>query len=191
MLIKEETRPHLQVAAAIIIEQDRILITSRPAGSHLQGMWEFPGGKQEHGETLFQCMEREVMEELGISVRAEKEVSSVTHEYEEKIVTLHFFECTVLNGTPHGHDGQEFRWVKAEELTQYSFPPPDKEMVERLRSGELPGTYGNGIDDWEVAILDNDNKFITKDIVEDSFDDVLYEQTPKDINNIINQIQLI
>ena len=53
------------------------------------------------------------------------------------------------------------------------------------------GFYGNGIDDWEVAILDNDNKFITKDIVEDSFDDVLYEQTPKDINNIINQIQLI
>lgn len=53
------------------------------------------------------------------------------------------------------------------------------------------GFYGNGIDDWEVAILDKDNKFITKDIVEDSFDDVLYEQTPKDINNIINQIQLI
>ena len=53
------------------------------------------------------------------------------------------------------------------------------------------GFYGNGIDDWEVAILDNENKFITKDIVEDSYDDVLYEQTPKDINNIINQIQLI
>ena len=53
------------------------------------------------------------------------------------------------------------------------------------------GFYGNGVDNWEVAILDNDNKFITKDIVEDSFDDVLYEQTPKDINNIINQIQLI
>lgn len=53
------------------------------------------------------------------------------------------------------------------------------------------GFYGNGIDDWEVAILDKDNKFITKDIVEDSFDDVLYEQTPNDINNIINQVQLI
>ncbi len=53
------------------------------------------------------------------------------------------------------------------------------------------GFYGNGIDDWEVAILDNENKFITKDIIKDSYDDVLYEQTPKDINNIINQIQLI
>ena len=53
------------------------------------------------------------------------------------------------------------------------------------------GFYGNGIDDWEVAILDNENKFITKDIIKDSYDDVLYEQTPRDINNIINQIQLI
>jgi 8-oxo-dGTP diphosphatase len=127
---------HMDVTAGIISRDGYILIARRPAGYHLAGLWEFPGGKLEEGETLFECLEREIKEELDIDVRAQRLFMTVRHEYEKKIVSLHVFECAYLRGDPKGMDGQEIRWVRPSELKGYEFPPPDKVVIELLMSRE-------------------------------------------------------
>jgi mutator protein MutT len=127
-------KPHIHVTAGLIFKEGSILIARRPQGYHLAGLWEFPGGKQEPYETLEECLEREIKEELDIEVRAERLFRIVVHEYEKKIVSLHVFECTLVVGQPRGLDGQEFKWVKPSELLGYEFPPPDLEVIEILIS---------------------------------------------------------
>ena len=124
----------ITVAAAIIWQDDMILITKRPEGTHLEGLWEFPGGKKEEGETLEECIAREIKEELGIQVKPEKLLLAVNHEYDTKIVDLYTFECILINGSPVPMEGQDMKWVKLEDLSGYSFPPPDIEIIEYLRS---------------------------------------------------------
>lgn len=119
----------ITVTAAVICQKEKILITRRPEGVHLGGMWEFPGGKKESSETLEQCMERELFEELGINVRVEKKLIQVRHEYRSKIVELHFFKCAILKGCAEPREGQEMEWVEPGMLKDYTFPPPDKKIV--------------------------------------------------------------
>jgi mutator protein MutT len=90
----------IEVTAAIIRHEGKILITERPEGSHLEGLWEFPGGKKENNENLEECVTREIREELGIKINPCKLLLSVTHEYESKIVDLYAFLCTLVNGVP-------------------------------------------------------------------------------------------
>jgi mutator protein MutT len=116
----------------LIRHQDRLLIARRPTGKHLAGLWEFPGGKQEPGETLAECLARELLEELGLEVAVGDFFMSVAHEYETKLITLHCFHCNLLQGTPVGLEGQETRWVRDEELKEFTFTPPDKIVIERL-----------------------------------------------------------
>lgn len=123
-------KPDINVAAGLIFRKGKILICKRPEGSHLAGYWEFPGGKQEKGETLEECLSREIKEELGIEIDAEKQMITVQHEYEIKQVTLHFFRCRTLKGTPRAREGQEIRWVDQEDLSKYRFPPPDLRVIE-------------------------------------------------------------
>ena len=113
------------------------MITRRPAGRHLAGFWEFPGGKQESNESLEGCLEREIKEELGIEIKAESRFLSVQYEYETKRITLHVFQCTDLKGQPEALEGQETRWVLPKDLSLYDFPPPDFEII-----GALQGTAG-------------------------------------------------
>jgi mutator protein MutT len=128
-------KPHFQVTAGIIRRDGRLLITRRPEGSHLAGMWEFPGGKQEPGETLEACLAREIGEELGVEIRVGERIRVVEHEYEEKRVTLHFFLCELPDATGvRGLQGQELRWVRPEELTSFRFPPPDHGVIEHLQA---------------------------------------------------------
>ncbi|MBW2029583.1 MAG: 8-oxo-dGTP diphosphatase MutT [Deltaproteobacteria bacterium] len=130
-----ETRrktPHYDVTAGIIWRNGRVLITRRPKGTHLAGLWEFPGGKQEEGETLSACLEREIKEELGMRVKAGRLLFSVGHEYDTKAITLHVFQCTELEGEPKAMEGQEARWVHPRELPNLGFPPPDKTIIEFL-----------------------------------------------------------
>jgi mutator protein MutT len=128
------SKPHMHVTAGLIFKDGRILIARRPHGYHLAGLWEFPGGKQEPDETLEECLEREIKEELDIEISANRLFRTVVHEYEKKIVSLHVFECTLVRGEPKGLDGQEFRWVRSSELRAYEFPPPDQEVIELLLS---------------------------------------------------------
>lgn len=122
----------IAVTAAIIRHEGKILITERPEGTHLEGMWEFPGGKKEEGESLGECITREIREELGVQVNPEVLLLTVTHEYDLKIVDLHVFECALVKGTPMPLEGQKMRWVRPDEMSCLTFPPPDQKIIEFL-----------------------------------------------------------
>lgn len=129
---KRGSKRHIHVTAGLIWKDGRLLIARRPKGSHLAGFWEFPGGKKETCEGLKACMEREIKEELGMDIRADRLLLTVQHEYEVKLVSLHIFGCTCLKGTPQPLEGQEIRWVDPNDLDQYAFPPPDQKVIESL-----------------------------------------------------------
>jgi mutator protein MutT len=122
----------ITVAAAIIRRNEHILLTRRKPDAHLPGLWEFPGGKVEPGESLIAALQRELREELAIDVEVQEECYTTTHHYPAKSVELHFFNCTIIDGEPHLIDVAEFRWVKSSDLLSYSFPEADLELVERL-----------------------------------------------------------
>jgi 8-oxo-dGTP diphosphatase len=130
------------VAAAVIRRGDDYFVTRRQAGVHLEGYWEFPGGKCEAGETLAECLSREIREELDAEVSVGTEILSVTHEYPDRIVELRFFECELL-GQPRAVLGQQMRWVAATALEALEFPPADTALLEvlvgRARRHDPPG----------------------------------------------------
>jgi mutator protein MutT len=123
---------NIVVAAAVVEIDGRLLVTRRQAGVHLEGVWEFPGGKCDRGETLKACLVRELIEELDVLSRVGAEIFSTTHTYPERSVELHFFSCELL-GEPRPQLGQEMRWVRREELAALEFPPADAELIEILR----------------------------------------------------------
>jgi 8-oxo-dGTP diphosphatase len=125
------------VLAAIVERDGRFLVTRRLKGSHLPGLWEFPGGKCEQGETHEACLERELDEELGVGATVGRELLSTTHAYPERTVRLHFREC-VLMGEPHPRLGQEMRWVSREDLKRLDFPEADRELIAILTSPSSP-----------------------------------------------------
>ncbi|MGD9158199.1 MAG: 8-oxo-dGTP diphosphatase MutT [Desulfobacteraceae bacterium] len=127
------SKKQITVTAAIIWQNGKVLITKRPEGTHLEGLWEFPGGKKEKAETLEECIAREIKEELGVQVRPRKLLLTVKHEYETKIVDLHIFECALVNGTPVSMEGQDMKWVRPRDMSDYTFPPPDIEVIKFLR----------------------------------------------------------
>jgi len=122
----------IQVAAAVIERRGRYLIARRRADVHLSGYWEFPGGKREAGETFEACVRREVLEELGVEITVRRPLIVTRHEYPEKIVELHFFTCSLSHGDPQALDCLDVRWVKSEELAEYSFPPADAPVIAQL-----------------------------------------------------------
>ena len=126
------SKKKIKVTAAIIWQEGKVLITKRPEGTHLGGLWEFPGGKKEEAETLEECITREIEEELGVQVEPEKLLLNVSHEYETKIVDLHIFKCALLGGSPVPMEGQEIKWVKPSDMPGYNFPPPDIKVIEFL-----------------------------------------------------------
>lgn len=135
-------KPHLHVTAGLIWRDGKVLITRRPEGSHLAGFWEFPGGKQENGETLEECLEREIKEELGIDTQAEKLLYTVHHEYENRTISLHLFLCTHLGGQLEPLQCEEIKWVYPKDLAQYRFPPPDEKIIQLLSKKYRPTEVG-------------------------------------------------
>lgn len=121
----------LIVTAAIIEAGGRFLVTRRPTGVHLEGYWEFPGGKCEPGETLATCLRRELHEELAVDAEIGDEVLVTTHEYPDRRVILHFMACRIA-GHPSPQQGQEMRWVARADLSTLPFPPADEELIRRL-----------------------------------------------------------
>ena len=121
-----------QVTAAILIHDNKILIAKRPAGDKIP-KWEFPGGKIKDGETAEQCLQRELLEELGIIVRVGNYFCSSIHTYDFGQIELIAFFVEWLSGEmqPSAHD--EVRWVLAEQLDHFDFSPADLPIVERLK----------------------------------------------------------
>ena len=127
----------IEVAAGLVFRKGRLLITQRPAGGHLAGLWEFPGGKRETGEGMPDCLQRELAEELGITVAIGRCVETLTHSYPEKTVRLEFYLCELTDGEPVGLDGQQFVWVSVDALDAYEFPAADARLLERLKTETL------------------------------------------------------
>lgn len=119
------------VTAAVVERDGTFLVTRRQKGTHLEGYWEFPGGKCEPGETLAASLARELDEELAVTARIGHEVFTTMHAYPERRVELHFFRCELL-GEPRPQIGQEMRWVSRAELATLAFPPADIALIETL-----------------------------------------------------------
>jgi mutator protein MutT len=122
----------IEVGAGIIQRHGKYLVSQRPEGSHLGPCWEFPGGKREPGESIEECVAREIREELGIEVKVGKFWRVIEREYPERVVQLHFYLCTLESGTPRAIGCQHFRWILPSEHTNYEFPPADLEIIAEL-----------------------------------------------------------
>lgn len=130
---KAKKKPHYELGVGIIErEDDEVLIALRPENAMLGGLWEFPGGKQEKGETMQQTVERELLEELGVEVHAYKELMKFKHVYSHFSINMHAWFCKLVSGTPKPKCSQEIRWVKKSELEKYPFPKANKILTERL-----------------------------------------------------------
>jgi len=125
--------PIIDVAAALVFREGRLLITQRYAHAHLGGLWEFPGGKREPHETFEACLQRELREELGIEVAVGDLVESLTHAYPEKTVHLNFYRCRWQEHEPQPLGCSAIKWVMADELKNYAFPDADARLLDNLQ----------------------------------------------------------
>jgi len=131
--IKKRT-PHYDVSAAVIRRRGRILVAQRPLGGMLGGLWEFPGGKRERGESLQECLRREIQEELGVEIKVGQPVTQVQHAYTHFRITLHAFECTLLSGQPKSLQVADWRWVRLEEMERLAFAATDRKIIAALQN---------------------------------------------------------
>jgi 8-oxo-dGTP diphosphatase len=123
----------VEVAAGLICDEGRYLIAKRKTGVHLAGFWEFPGGKREPGETLEECLQRELFEELSIRIDVPIPFQIIRHEYDEHTVELHFFRCTIEEGLAVPLDCAEIRWVSPRDMLDLRFPPADRPIIDALQ----------------------------------------------------------
>jgi mutator protein MutT len=124
-------KPSVIVVAAVIERDGSFLVARRQAGVHLEGYWEFPGGKRLPHETELESLCREIREELDADIDAPEKLLSCAHEYPDRIIELRFYRCALV-GTAKPMLGQELRWVPRAELTRLRFPPADAELIARL-----------------------------------------------------------
>jgi len=134
---KLKTKNSIEVSAALIFRDGKLLITQRHANSHLGGLWEFPGGKREDAETFEQCLVREIREELGLKISVGELFAEVAHDYPEKSVHLKFFTCKILSGEPQPLGCAAFRWVDKMELPRFDFPAADARLLAKLTSPNI------------------------------------------------------
>ncbi len=129
----------IHVAVGVIIGSNgEILIAKRPQTSHQGGLWEFPGGKVDAGESVVSALRRELMEELSIQVTSAEPLIQIRHDYPDKSVLLDVYVVRNFDGEPAGAEGQPIKWVKPADLTQYEFPAANKPIITAVR---LPNRY--------------------------------------------------
>jgi len=131
---KPKTRiPHHTVTAAVIRQDNKVMIAQRPQNGLLGGMWEFPGGKREPGEELSACLRREIIEELSIEIKVGKPFGIFKHAYTHFRVTLHAFLCTLNGSQPQLKEHSDLRWVLPEDLDEYPMGKIDRQIANKLR----------------------------------------------------------
>ncbi|HJT99208.1 MAG TPA: 8-oxo-dGTP diphosphatase MutT, partial [Rhodanobacteraceae bacterium] len=126
------------VAGVVRDEAGRVLVAERPAGKHLAGHWEFPGGKVDPGETPLEALKRELAEEIGIAVKRAAPLISVPWTYPEKRIVLDAWTIESHAGDVHAREGQRLRWIDRDALASLPMPPADRPIVAALR---LPDRY--------------------------------------------------
>jgi 8-oxo-dGTP diphosphatase len=134
--MSEASRSILLVVACALIDSDgRILLAQRPEGKSLAGLWEFPGGKVEPGETPEETLVRELHEELGISTKIAclAPLSFASHTYDKFHLLMPLYVCRRYEGIPHGKEGQAIKWVKPQALRDYPMPPADEPLIPVLQ----------------------------------------------------------
>lgn len=127
-----QAKPLLLVAACALVDQDgRVLITQRPEGKSLAGLWEFPGGKVEAGETPEETLIRELHEELGIETKPAclAPLTFASHDYENFHLLMPLYVCRRYSGMPAGKEGQALKWVRPRQLRDYPMPPADAPLI--------------------------------------------------------------
>ncbi|KST64948.1 8-oxo-dGTP diphosphatase MutT [Mastigocoleus testarum] len=128
------TPPHKIIGAAVIwSEQGQILIDRRPLGGEMGGLWEFPGGKIEPGESIEECIKREIQEELGMVIAVGEHLTTIDHTYSNLRITLTAHHCQHLSGEPQTIECDEIRWVWVNELENFTFPPANTEIIEAIK----------------------------------------------------------
>jgi 8-oxo-dGTP diphosphatase len=135
------TRLVLVVAAALLDDEDRVLVAQRPPGRSLAGLWEFPGGKLEAGERPEQALVRELAEELGLSVAeaALRPLAFASHAYPEMHLLMALYTCRRWEGEPTGREEQALRWLRPDQLATLPMPPADAPLIAPLCSAVAQG----------------------------------------------------
>lgn len=132
-MISAREQIFLQVVVGIVAGADgTVLITRRSDDVHQGGLWEFPGGKVEHGESAIEALGRELHEELGIMLRAAEPLLQVDHTYPDRRVLLDVWRVTDFRGEPHGREGQPLVWVSPDEMEHFAFPAADAPIIAAL-----------------------------------------------------------
>lgn len=127
--------PHKQIGVAVIWNQSgQILIDKRKVGGAMGGLWEFPGGKIEVGETVADCITREIREELAIEITVGEHLVSIEHTYSTFQITLIVHHCQHISGVPQPIESDEIRWVEVGELTQYEFPAANVAIINAIKA---------------------------------------------------------
>jgi A/G-specific adenine glycosylase len=134
VMAPKKVTPHYTVSAAVIHQNGRVLIARRPSTGLLGGLWEFPGGKQEPGETLEQCLAREISEELQVDVAVHEELGVFRHAYTHFKVTLHAFHCQIVQGEPQPLIASELYWATPAELETFPMGKIDRQIAQQLQS---------------------------------------------------------
>lgn len=123
----------INVVAAIIEKENKILITKRNLKKSQGGLWEFPGGKIEEGETKQEALKREIKEELDLDIEVYEQVTEKVHHYPDKDINLISFKCKIISGELKLIEHEEYKWVLPEEMLKYEFAEADKWIVENIR----------------------------------------------------------
>jgi A/G-specific adenine glycosylase len=126
--------PHQEIGAGIVWRNGRVLIDRRKSEGLLGGLWEFPGGKRLKGESLEECVVREVREELGVRVRVRSRLVTVKHAYTHFRITLHAFECDYISGRPRALGCTAWKWARPGELGRFAFPSANQKIIAALRA---------------------------------------------------------
>ena len=134
----------IRVAVAVLCKENKILACQRKSGSRYGLRWEFPGGKQQRGETLPQCVRREIKEELDVNVSVGKRLARIDHAYSHFTITLHVYACRYVSGTPKTLGCRAWKWVRPEELRKFAFPAANQPVIRGLLDGSFRPQPGTG-----------------------------------------------
>lgn len=127
-------RMHKQIGVAAIVREGKILIDRRREEGDMGGLWEFPGGKIEVGETIEECIKREIKEELDVEIAVGDRLTTITHAYENFNVTLYVHICHHLRGEPQPLECEEIHWVEPDSLNRYQFPVANIQIIKLLQA---------------------------------------------------------